>query len=426
MAIDLGQALLQKDYNQELRDATEHYRKKGKAQGLWGQIGGYGGQALASALLSATLGPAGMALAGGLANTLGTYAGGLLGGAQYGDYDAKFGQETIGELDTALDDSLLTSAITSGIQGGASSYKAGLGAGEEVVGKVTEEAIQSKLSETMSNIDIKDLSLEHSILGTDPTTWDTIISANLADGTREELSSSLKATLLRGDPLPERFTDASFIANVNGTGFDFDLYKESLDMLELGQTAGVGREYLDNFLQAESMRNVGLDPYSTVGTHPSGAPMSLIDAEFSGLDLEGRLDYLKNAYRTTAEQTIRENAALHGLDFNEQGVADYLVDDPADLGPETFGKRWQDIQAMGGLFGGGWGKSGGFEGLLGGENFGFHFEPQPDVVGFDPVTQQFTSTPAKSQNMDPLQWAKNNPWKTLGGAGLLWTLLNQD
>ena len=33
MAIDLGQALLQKDYNQELRDATEHYRKKGKAQG---------------------------------------------------------------------------------------------------------------------------------------------------------------------------------------------------------------------------------------------------------------------------------------------------------------------------------------------------------------------------------------------------------
>ena len=96
----------------------------------------------------------------------------------------------------------------------------------------------------------------------------------------------------------------------------------------------------------------------------------------------------------------------------------FLVDDPADLGPETFGKKLQDWSVLG------WDESG-MDNFF--DDFGFHFEPQPDVVGFDPVTQQFTSTPAPNQSMNPLQWAKNNPWMAgLGGAGLLWTLLSQD
>mgnify|MGYP003660529906 CR=1 FL=1 len=101
--LDLGGALLQKDYNKELRDATAHYGKKGQAQNLMGMLGGYGGQALLTGLLSAALPVGGMALAGGLANAMGTYAGGAFGGVLGGgDYEGKFGQETIGELGDAL------------------------------------------------------------------------------------------------------------------------------------------------------------------------------------------------------------------------------------------------------------------------------------------------------------------------------------
>tara|TARA_R100000781_G_scaffold113069_2_gene80972 strand:- start:3082 stop:4359 length:1278 start_codon:yes stop_codon:yes gene_type:complete len=419
--LDLGAALLDRDYNRDVRGASQHAQAKGASQDIWSQVGGYSAQGLLTLLLSSTLGPAGMAIAGGLANAAGRYAGGTIAGAQHGDYKGQFALDTAQELESNLSDSLFIDSLIGGASGGIGSFKAGIGAGKEAVGKVSEEAVQSKLADTMANINIKDLSLEHGILGTDPTTWDTVISAELADGTREELGSTLKATLLRGDKLPDKFNDASFIANVNGTSIDFDMYKESLDLLELGQSAGVGREYLDNYLQAESLKNVGLDPYSIVGQHPSGAPMSLVDAEFSGLDLEGRLDYLKNAYSTTAEQGIRENAAFYGLDFNDQGIADYLVSDPSELGVETWGKKWQDIQTMGGLFGGGFEKSGGMEGLFG-EGFGLHFQDPSDTMPvYDPATNTWT-TPT-SKNFNPWGWVQDNPWKSaLGGAGLL-TLL---
>ena len=148
MAIDLGAALLEKDYNAELRSAMEHYRKKGKGQGLLGQLGGYGGQLLATALLSSTLGPGAMAIAGGLANTAGTYLGSKLGGSQYGDYEGTFGLDTIDELSSEIDDSVLTSALMSGMTGASSSYGMGLGAGTaDTVGKITDEMLDKGVTE---------------------------------------------------------------------------------------------------------------------------------------------------------------------------------------------------------------------------------------------------------------------------------------
>jgi hypothetical protein len=433
MAIDLGQALLQKDYNQELRDATEHYRKMGKAQGLWGQIGGYGGQALATALLSATLPGAGMAIAGGLANALGTYAGGALAGAQYGDYDAKFGQETIGELGSALDDSLLTSAITSGIQGGASSYKAGLGAGEEAVGKVTEEALETGLQKAaenqiqestlfefgnladtsaigMGNLKAKDVRTQFEAIAPDGT----IQTFNDYD----EIFHDIGKKDLTGTP----WEGYEFQTRIDDTVYDFEFGKGLWDA-HLEDTMSGSPGSVQSFLRKTDLETMGLDPMQQVGIDPaSGNPITLQDS-LSGFNQEDLISYYQDSYKDMNRLNFQQQAALRGLD----DAGNFLVDDPADLGPETFGKRWQDIQAMGGLFGGGWGKSGGLEGLLGGANFGFHFEPQPDVVGFDPVTQQFTSTPAPNQSMNPWQWAKNNKlMAALGGTGLLWTLLSQD
>ncbi len=424
MAIDLGQALLQKDYNQELRDATEHYRKKGKAQGLWGQIGGYGAQALASALLSGGLSVPAMAIAGGLANTLGTYAGGYLGGAGYGDYDAKFGQETIGELGTALDDSLLTSAITSGIAGGASSYKAGLGAGADAAGKVSEEAIELALEESAKNT-IQETTLKEfgTLADTEAIGMGNLKAQNVRtqfeaiapDGTvqtindYDEIFHDIGKKDLTGTP----WEGYEFQTRIDDNIYDFKFGKGLWDA-HLEETMSGSPGSVQSFLRKSDIEGIGLDPMEQVGIDPvSGNPITLQDS-LANLHQEDLISYYQDSYKDINRLDFQKQAALRGMDAE----GNFLVDDPADLGPETFGKKLQDWSVLG------WDESG-MDNFF--DDFGFHFEPQPDVVGFDPVTQQFTSTPAPNQSMNPLQWAKNNPWMAgLGGAGLLWTLLSQD
>jgi hypothetical protein len=377
--LDLGGALLQKDYNQELRDATAHYGSKGKLQGLLGTLGGYGGQALATAILSGGLSVPAMAIAGGLANAAGTYVGGKMAGLGYDDYDGKFGQETISELSDALDTSLLTSAATGALTGGKASYEAGLGAGTDAVGKVTDEAVDAHLDK----LAIENVPGVESVFGGDPDDWidptyfqtDTAGVRSLVED--EDLLKALREGKV--DTIDPKYTGYSFTADIDGTGYDYDWHRQLLDA------------------RADD---------KAFGTTNVQDMLSAVDSESREAWIAGMRDSL--------EPGIREQAALRGMDAE----GNFLVDDPADLGPETFGKKLQDWSVLG------WDESGGTGGLF--DNFGFHFEKQPDVIGFDPVTQTFTSTPAPNQNMNPWQWAKDNPWMAgIGGAGLLMTLLSE-
>ena len=147
-----------------------------------------------------------------------------------------------------------------------------------------------------------------------------------------------------------------------------------------------------------------------------GQFIDYLDPNMSQEDL---MPYLLENQKALELPEFTKQASLRGLDAEGK----FLVDDPADLTSETFGKRWQDWNVLG------WDESGGAGALF--DDFGFHFEKQPDVMTWDPTLNQgaggFTSTPAPTQNLDPWQWIQNNPWMAgLGGAGLLISLLNQN
>lgn len=399
MAIDLGAALLEKDYNEELRNAMEHYRKKGKSQGLWGQLGGMGAQGLAVALLSGGMSVPAMALAGGLANAAGTYLGGQIGAAGYDDYDAKFGQETIGDLSSTLSDSLLTSALSSGITSAASSAAMGLGAGDAAAGKISEEAMEAGLTDAAK----KSLtSLEFDTFADPGKITSAKHFMTAPDGTitpftnKEAIYENIGTQNLSPD-----YKDYTFSSTIGDTTYDFEW---SRDLYEAhASDRATGARTAQDLLRKTDLEGLGLDPQAHQDLFAPGTTQDEL------------MSFYMDTQKSIMEPGFRKEAALRGLDAE----GNFLVDDPADLGPETFSKRMQDWRILG------WDEMGGFDNLLG--DFGFHFEEQPGTPVFDPVTQTWSMTPATSPSVNPWQWAKDNPLMTaLGGTGLLWSLLNQD
>ena len=437
MAIDLGAALLEKDYNAELRSAMEHYRKKGKSQGLLGQLGGYGAQALATALLSGGMSVPAMAIAGGLANTAGTYLGSKLGGSGYGDYEGTFGLDTIDELRSEIDDSVLTSALMSGMTGASSSYGMGLGAGTaDTAGKITDEMLDKGVTElakkNLNPLEFSNLAEESKgMLNLKAADNLTKFEAIAPDGTIQEFTDydDIWSQLYGGkrDFTGTPWEGYEFQTRIGDNVYDFDFGKGLYDAqwvdyntlhgtpLRSGST-----DTVQKFLRKEDLKSVGLDPNLKHHTmaRKDGQFIDYLDPNTSQEDL---MSYLLENQKALELPEFTKQASLRGLDAE----GNFLVDDPADLGPETLGKRLQDLNVLG------WDESGGWGGLFPEGSFGINFQKKPDIMTWDPTLNQgaggFTSTPAPTQNLDPWQWIQNNPWMAgLGGAGLLISLLNQN
>ena len=301
---------------------------------------------------------------------------------------------------------------------------AGLGAGADAAGKVSEEAIELALEESAKNT-IQETTLKEfgTLADTEAIGMGNLKAQNVRtqfeaiapDGTvqtindYDEIFHDIGKKDLTGTP----WEGYEFQTRIDDNIYDFKFGKGLWDA-HLEETMSGSPGSVQSFLRKSDIEGIGLDPMEQVGIDPvTGNPITLQDS-LANLHQEDLISYYQDSYKDINRLDFQKQAALRGMDAE----GNFLVDDPADLGPETFGKKLQDWSVLG------WDESG-MDNFF--DDFGFHFEPQPDVVGFDPVTQQFTSTPAPNQSMNPLQWAKNNPWMAgLGGAGLLWTLLSQD
>ena len=215
------------------------------------------------------------------------------------------------------------------------------------------------------------------------------------------------------------------VPHKDAISLDYNWYKDLMQAKSndyaLG-TQGMGGE-VQAMLRAKDLENLGLDPMAQMGIDPITNQPILLQDSLQGMHKEDLMSYYRDTQkeltRATLEPELRKQAALRGMDAE----GNFLVEDPADLGTESFGKRWQDMRTLG------WDESGGMSGLWG--DAGLHFEKQPDIMTWDPDMNDgvggFVMTPAPNQNIGIPNWIKNNPMMALGGgAGLLWTLLNQE
>lgn len=127
--IDLGKQLLERDYTKDIRKQERWAKKEASASGMGGKVGGLLGGLLPMLLLSATLGPAGMALAAAAGAGLGTFAGSKIGGSFVPDVKSRFGVSNLEDLKKQMKEKETADAIVAGVQGGTMSYMGGLGAG---------------------------------------------------------------------------------------------------------------------------------------------------------------------------------------------------------------------------------------------------------------------------------------------------------
>ena len=306
-----------------------------------------------------------------------------------------------------------------GISAGSTAIESGLGFTGDAMGASSEEGLNAAFDKLMVPTQDKSfLSYEHSLFAKPEEDWgNATVWAIQPDGTRIDAStyygqhgSGLSSYM------PTKYGNTvEYVYNFeNAPGQDFnpDWVGEMYDQLYTGQQRGAGRQYLDNWLQHESLKNVGMDPYEVVG-HENGRDIYQWE-QYGGLSDDDRYKFLEDTYSDTSWQNVYEMNAQYGID--DEG-------NPYDEGTfdiESISKKWQDIQNVG------WSEAGVFDDM---SPFAFHFEdPADNLPTWDPDLnngQGGLVYPQKAP-INPMQFAKEHPWMSLlGGGGLLASLLMQ-